>query len=224
MNEGAPIVLIDYMKALMAFRDITNSTNERTLIAAQLSESALGHTASLMDFFQARAVASALVLANMNSLPFDWATRLSVGGTHMSFFILKQLPVLPPEPYIKTSSCGHPWVQLIVPRVLELTYTSEDLEGFANDLGFAGPPFPWIEERRHRLQCELDAIFTHMYGLDRSDLEWILDAPAPSSSFPILKQNELKSFGEYRTQRYVLQAFDSLERGAVPDIPADASA
>ena len=72
----------------------------------------------------------------------------------------------------------------MVPRVLELTYTAYDLQGFAQDLGYDGPPFPWAEERRHQLKCELDAIFAHMYQLDRSDLEWILDAPAPSSSFP----------------------------------------
>lgn len=67
------------------------------------------------------------------------------------------------------------------------------------DLGYDGPPFRWDENRRHRLKCELDAIYTHMYRLDRSDLEHILDAPHPSASFPTLKRNELKQFGEYRT-------------------------
>ena len=136
----------------------------------------------------------------------------------MNFFILKQLPVLPPEAYLETNTCGRPWVQLIVPRVLELTYTSEEMEGFANDLAFHGPPFFWDDERRHCLRCELDAIFAQMYGLTRSDLDWILDARAPSSSFPSLKQNELRAFGEYRTQRYVLQAFDSLEHGQIPNL------
>ena len=136
----------------------------------------------------------------------------------MSFFIVKQLPVLPPEEYLKESAAGLRYVQLIVPRVLELTYTSWDMAGFAGDLGFEGHPFPWNEQRRHRLRSELDAIFAHMYGLSRSDLEWILDAPAPSLSFPSLKQNEVKKFGEYRTQRYVLRAFDQLERGEIPDL------
>ena len=224
VNDAGPLVRTDFAAWLHAFRGITNATNQRTLITETVPESGLGNSAPSIDYAYGRAISSALVLANMNSLPLDWAARFSAGGVNMNFFILKQLPVLPPEPYLETSSCGQPWVQLIVPRVLELTYTSEDMEGFANDLGFAGPPFPWIEERRHRLQCELDAIFAHMYGLDRSDLEWILDAPAPSSSFPSLKKHEVQSFGEYRTQRLVLYAFDSLERGAVPDLPADASA
>ena len=102
--------------------------------------------------------------------------------------------------------------------MLELSYTAYDLQGFAQDLGYDGLPFPWDEERRHQCKCELDAIFAHMYQLDRSDLEWILDAPAPSSSFPGLKRSEMQEFGEYRTQRFVLQAYDQLARGELPDL------
>ena len=67
-------------------------------------------------------------------------------------------------------------------------------------------------------KSELDAIFARMYRLERADLEWILDSRSPGTSFPSLKQHELKRFGEYRTQRYVLDAFDQLERGEVPDL------
>jgi len=35
---------------------------------------------------------------------------------------------------------------------------------------------------------------------------------------PSLKQHEARVFGEYRTQRYVLDAFDRLQRGEVPDL------
>ena len=221
MSDGGPLARTEYAEWLHAFRDITNATNERTLVSGSVPGSALGNSAPAIDYMYGKAVSSALVLANMNSIPLDWAARFSVGGVHMNFFILKQLPVLPPKAYLEESSCGPPWVQLIVPRVLELTYTSDDLTGFANDLGYDGPPFAWDEERRHRLRCELDAVFAHMYGLTRADLEWVLDAPPPSSSFPSLKQNEMREFGEYRTQRYVLQAFASLERGNIPDLPGD---
>ena len=218
MNEGGPIIHIDSAKWLQVFRDITNATNERTLVSANTPISAIGHTASLVDYEYAQAVASALVLADMNSLPFDWATRFSVGGVHMSLFIVKQLPVLPPEAYLEEARCGLRYVELIVPLVLELTYTAHDLEGFARDLGYDGPPFYYDDDRRHCLKCELDAIFAHLYQLDRADLEWILDAPAPSASFPALKRNEMQEFGEYRTQRYVLCAYDQLARGELPDL------
>ena len=119
------------------------------------------------NYEHSQAIASALVLANLNSLPLDWAARLSVGGVNMNFFIVKQLPVLPPETYLEEACQGIRYVELVVPRVLELTYTAYDLQGFAQDLGYDGQLFPWDEARRHRLKCELDAIFAHMYQLDR---------------------------------------------------------
>jgi len=221
VNEGGPLIQLEPEQWLQAFRDITNATNERTLVADTLPRVGAGHTVPIVDYDHARAVAVALVLANMNSLILDWAARLSVGGTHLSFFIVKQLPVLPPEAFLEEGPQGRKWAELVLPRVLELTYTSYELEGFARELGYDGPPFGWDEARRHRLRCELDAIFARMYGLERPDLEWILDAPAPSASFPGLKRAELRDYGEYRTQRYVLAAWDQLARGRLPNL-ADA--
>lgn len=203
---------------LQVFRDITGSSNERTFLTSQIPWAGVGHSAPVIDYDSARLISSALVSANLNSLPLDWAARFSVGGVHLSFFIVKQLPVLPPEAYLEGSVLGLKYVELIVPRVLELTYTAHDLEGFAADLGYRGPPFDWDECQRHRLQSELDAIYSHMYGLDRADLEWIIDTPEPSYSFPGLKRNELEKFGEYRTQRFVLHAFDQMARGELPDL------
>jgi len=53
------------------------------------------------------------------------------------------------------------WILL---RVLELTYTAWDLEAFAQDCGWNGPPFRWDEKRRFLIRCELDAGFFHLYG------------------------------------------------------------
>ena len=218
MSNKGPLIDFELNEWLQVFRGITNATNERTMIAQNVAESGIGNSAPVISYQYAKTIAATLVLANLNSLPLDWATRLSVGGVNMNFFIVKQLPVLPPETYLETSPSGSAWAELIVPRVLELTYTAWDLQPLAQDLGYEGDPFPWDEERRHRLKSELDAIFAHMYQLDRADLEWILDAPEPSASFPGLKRNELQQFGEYRTQRYVLQAYDQLARGQLPDL------
>lgn len=161
---------------------------------------------------------AAILVATLNSLVVDYAARTSVGGTDLSYFIIKQLPIPEPAAFDEKAPSGATYAELIIPRVLELTYTAHDLEPFARDLGYQGPPFPWDEDRRHRLRCELDAVVAHLYGLDRDDLAWILDAPAPSASFPGLKANELKRYGEYRTQRYVLHAYDQLARGEPPDL------
>ncbi len=220
MSNKAPLLNIDPTRWLQAFRNITNSTNERTVITDLLPESGVGNSAPIMEYDTARAITSTLVMANMNSLPFDWTARLSVGGTNMNFYLVKQFPVLPPETYLEELIPGQTCVEAVTPRALELTYTSWEMEPYARDLGYDGPPFIWDDDRRHRLKSELDAIYAHMYRLDRTDLEHILDAPPPSASFPTLKRNELKSFGEYRTQRYVLTAYDRIAGGNPPDLTA----
>ena len=218
MGNKAPIVKFECAEWLQAFRGITNATNERTMVSDNIPSSVVGNSAPVMTYEHAHAIASTLVLANLNSLVLDWAARLSVGGVNMNFYIVQQLPVLPPEAHLKEACQRLRYVELIVPRVLELTYTSHELQPFARNLGYDGPPFSYDEERRHRLKCELDAIFAHMYQLERTDLEWILDAPEPSASFPGLKRNEMRKFGEYRTQRYVLQAYDQMARGEFPNL------
>ena len=67
----------------------------------------------------------------------------------------------------------------------------------------------------HDLRAELDAYYAHLYGLTRDELRYILD-PAdvkgpdyPSETFRVLKNNEMREFGEYRTQRLVLAAWDA---------------
>ena len=70
----------------------------------------------------------------------------------------------------------------LLPRVLELTYTAWDLEAFAQDCGWPGPPFRWDEERRFLLRCELDAAFFHLYL--GSDAEWCQQPAALTQSFP----------------------------------------
>jgi hypothetical protein len=125
---------------------------------------------------------------------------------------MKQIPVLAPEDYSEAD------LDFIVPRVLELTYTASDLEPWARDLGYEGPPFKFDPERRAQLCAELDAYYARLYGLDREALSFILDPQSvkpgyPSETFSVLKRSEEKKFGEYRTRRLVLEAWDRLERG-----------
>ena len=131
---------------------LTPPTSGRWSRTACPRTSGVGNSAPVMTYEHSQAIASALLLANLNSLPLDWAARLSVGGVNMNFFIVKQLPVLPPETHLEEACQGITYVELVVPRVLELTYTAYDLQGFAQDLGYDGPPFPWAEERRHQPQ------------------------------------------------------------------------
>ena len=76
--------------------------------------------------------------------------------------------------------------------------------GFAQDCGYLGPPFRWDPQRRATLRAELDAAFFHLYGLDRSDADYILD------TFPVLRDKEIRQHGDFRTKRLVLERYDAL--------------
>lgn len=200
---------------LLAFKDVTAATNERTVIFSIIPKAGVGHTAPLMFSNETNAKVAAL-LANMNSLALDLAARTKVAGLHLTYGYVKQFPILPPSAY------GEADLAFIVPRVLELSYTSLSMAPFARDLGYDGPPFAWDEDRRAQLRAELDAWYALAYGLDRDELRYVLDpkdvmgADYPSETFRVLQKNEIAKYGEYRTRRLVLAAYDTLV-AAAPD-------
>jgi hypothetical protein len=199
---------------LLGWRDVTSAHVLRTVIAAALPRVAVGNSLPLMFFpNQSDPATLAALIACLSSITCDYVARHKVGGTHLNVFIYQQLAVLPPSAYTATD------LTIIVPRVLELTYTSRSMAPFAHDLGHDGPPFAWNEDRRAYLRAELDAWYARAYGLTRDELRYILD-PAdvkgpdyPSETFRVLKSHEIKRFGEYRTAKLVLQAWDRMERG-----------
>lgn len=196
-------------KWFMGWRDITSAHVYRTVIASVVPRVGLGNNFPIMLFDGS--ISShyyAVLLGNLSALVLDFVARHKVGGTHLNYFIYKQLPVLHPNHYTEAD------LDFIVSRVLELTYTSHDLRPWAEDLGYSGPPFGFDPERRAQLRAELDAYYARLYSLTRDELRYILD-PAdvmgedyPSETFRVLKNNELRQFGEYRTRRLVLEAWD----------------
>lgn len=91
-----------------------------------------------------------------------------------------------------------------MPQVLALSYTAHDLAPFARDLGYvdaAGavlPPFVWNEDERRARTAALDALFFYLYGLSAKDATHILQ------SFPIVREQDTKTFGHFRTQTDIL--------------------
>ena len=194
---------------LMGWRDICRSTDERTVIASVFPRMGVGHTLP-MAFAMAEQDLTRVLVAQLASLPFDYAARQKLAGTHMTYFYLEQLPVLAPQQFSQED------ISFITPRVLELTYTSHAMRPWAEDLGHVGAPFAFAPDRRAQLRAELDAFFARKYNLTRDELRYILDPSDthgesyPSETFRGLKRNEIERYGEYRTQRLVLEAFDRL--------------
>jgi hypothetical protein len=195
---------------IMGWRDIARATDERTVIANAIPAFGSGDK-FLLIFVERESKLCAALLASMNSLVFDFVARQKLGGTSLKLYLMQQLPVLPPSAYTETD------LAFIVPRVLELTYTSHAMAPFARDLGYKGPPFPWDDDRRAHLRAELDAFYARAYGLTRDELRYILDpadvkgAGYPSETFRVLKEKETRQLGEYRTQRLVLEAWDRMQ-------------
>ena len=209
-------------KWLFAFRDIARGVDMRTFIIAPIPDAkGVGNTATLL-YAERGCMPGASLYGMMSSLIFDYTTRQKIGGTHVSISFVKQFPVLTPDQIPSTMQ----WQ--IVKRVAELCYFNHDMDGWASELWEEmseeqrselpqlGAHQPWVynPERRAILQAELDAIFAHLYGLDTEDLRYILDPEdicgkgCINETFRVLKDNEIRQYGEYRTKRLVLEAWN----------------
>ena len=209
-------------KWLLGYRGLTNATNERTFISSLIPNAVgVGHSATLL-YAERGTMPTAALCAMMSSLVFDYIARQKVGGTNMSTYFVKQFPVLAPDQIPPT----YQWE--IVKRMAELCYFNHDMDGWAEELWEEmddsqraelpqiGNHEPWNynPDRRALLQAELDAIFAHLYGLTTDDLRYILDPEdvcgkdCINETFRVLKDNEMRQYGEYRTKRLVLEAWN----------------
>jgi hypothetical protein len=193
----------------LGFRDVARATDARTFVATIIPFSAVGNSLPLI-VSSSNPSQMVLLLANLQSFVLDYCARQKVGGIHMNFFLVEQFPVLPPTAYPPELA------RRISAMVLELVYTSNDLGSLAIDLGHAESegrpkePFAWDEERRLKLRCELDAIYFRLYGLSRSDVDYVLE------TFPIVKRKDIEHHGRYQTKELILQEFDKYEGKVAP--------
>ncbi len=212
---------------VVGFRDIARATDARTVIAAMLPGTASGNKLPMLfpdrsDIASNYASFAPLLLANLCSFVFDFVARQKVPSTSLNWFIFEQLPVITPARFqdplpaafaqaMRTAQLMnghhlHPSVaDFVIPQVLALTYTAHDMAPFARDLGYVDakgdvlPPFVWNDEERRARLAALDALFFYLYGLSEIDAAYIMD------TFPIVREQDLKAFGRYRTKEDVLQ-------------------
>lgn len=193
---------------LLGIRSIARSNDERSVIASVLPSLAVGHSITLLFPERAKGTHSGALLACLSSFAFDAIARMKLGGTNLTPFVIKQLPVLAPGTFDENA----PWsknpsdslANWISKRVLELTYTSPELSEWAKELGYEGRPFPYDDDRRALLRAELDACFFHLYGFSPNQVDETME------SFPIVKQHDEAQFGEYRTKKLILQSMSIL--------------
>jgi hypothetical protein len=172
---------------ILAWRRITKSQNERTFIVQRLSGLAYGDSIFIM--VPTKAPDDGFVLQSaLSSFVLDYVARQKLGGTNTNFFLVGQWPIASPE-FFRGFLPWDPNVAILdwlTPRVRRL-----------NSPG-------WSDVDRDGLRAELDAAFFHLYGITRDDADYILD------TFPIVKRKDEAAYGEYRTKRLILEAYDRL--------------
>ena len=192
----------------LVYRRITAPTNARTTLSTILPWCGVSYTIPMLRHSgdELSAVDGACLQSTLASFCFDYISRQKLQGTSMSLTSLEQLPVIAPDDYDRPFG-DTTARELVRDHVLRLTYTAHDMAPFARDLGYDGQPFTWDEEGRRHLRGRLDALYFHLYGLDKDDAEYVL------GTFPIVRRDDEKQFGSYRTRDLVLAYMDALAAG-----------
>lgn len=195
-------------KYFLAYRDAISATADaRSLAACYLGRVPSVHTLLLVRL--PVGLDTVPFAAGLNSFPLDYVLRQKATGAHAARFIMRQLPFLGRDEVSRTPPwAGETLLNWLLPRVLELSYTDWELEPFARDLGYAGPPFRWHAARRFVLRCEIDAAFFHLYSLTKDEVAYVME------SFPVVRRSDEKAHGEYRTKRVILEIYDALTKAA----------
>jgi hypothetical protein len=180
-------------KWIIVVRDITAATNERTFVSTICPPFAIANSLSCIVGIDEKS--ACFLLSNFNSFVFDYAVRQKMNGSHINFWILKQLPI------IDTGSLSEKLQNFIISNVKNLCRTSNSMETFIT-LPNDNLPTIWNDKERFQLQCELDAIYAHLYGLEKEEMDYILD------TFPIVKRKDIAKYGSYRSKETILQLYD----------------
>ncbi len=162
----------------IGWRDVSRSTDERTFITTALPRLGYGHKV-LIGLPSCGSRQS--LQAAWSSFVFDYVARQKLGGTSMAYFTTIQLPV--PAPTARLDHIDHEWVGARVDR----------LNAWVADA-----------DERARLRAELDAYVFHLYGVNRDDVEYVME------TFPIVRRKDEANHGKFRTKELILAAYDKL--------------
>ena len=149
----------ELLRARVAFRDVTNRTNSRTILACLIPPGVhLTNTAPYLAFVKGTEREQATCLGVMNSLPFDWQARRFV-ELHVSFFILEGLRL----PALSVADCN-----AIADAAARLSAVDDRFADFAKATGVECGPLDPAD--RQRLRVEIDARVARAWNLTARDL------------------------------------------------------
>ena len=202
--------------AAIGFHDVARANDTRTMVPCFVPYAAYSNTLPLVindaDVEWRR---FSCLAANFNAYVFDFVVRQKQGGAHLNFFIVEQLPTLPPDayadkcPWAKRETLEH-WIS---ERVLKLSCTADDMIPLAKACDFKGSRGDgvhiWKEEERAKLRAELDAAYFHLYGIARDDVEYILSTFTNTGVLPE-EERQGTLFRRGSVGEHVLEEYDKL--------------
>ena len=149
-------------RARVAFRDIANRLNNRTVIACLIPpRHFLTNKAPYLAFVDDDPLAEAACLGILNSLAFDWQARRIV-ERNLNFFMLEGLCV---------PALDDPTFDEVVKASARLSCPDERFTEFAAATGVDVGPLD--DEERTRLRVEIDARVARAWGLSTDEFEVI---------------------------------------------------
>ncbi|HLB73406.1 MAG TPA: DNA methyltransferase [Sedimentisphaerales bacterium] len=163
--------------ALLAFKNVTSPTNQRTMISSFIPAVGVINSAPIIRFEETISLTfQSCLLANLNSFILDYVSRQKIGNVNLNFFLIEQFPMFPPDFYRQKClwNKNQTLEKWISDRVLKLTCTSNDMIPLAKAAGLKPPVHNWDPAERLDLMAELDAAFFLLYGIQRNDVEYIL--------------------------------------------------
>jgi hypothetical protein len=221
INKRDVLSRVGEKKCLLAFRNRTNASDSRAVISALIPfYGAVNTIPIILSEYD-----ESLINSMLSAFILDYCARQKIGGMNLNYFLLKQLPIIHPdtlfsECLFQTNVKYSDW---LTTRLIELNYTSWDMEGYANKLEYNSPPFVWDEERRFKIRAELDAAYFYLYlgtqeewkktgskellkyfSTPRHAVDYIME------TFPIVKRKDEAKYGSYRTKELILEIYDKM--------------
>lgn len=197
--------------ALLAFKNVTSPTNQRTMIASFIPSVGVVNSAPLIRFEEKIPVsAQCCLLANLNAFILDCVARQKIGNVNLNFFLIEQFPMFHPDFYKQKCSWdkNQSLEKWISDRVLKLTCTSNDMIPLAESAGLKPKVHKWNPSERLDLMAELDAAYFLLYGIERNDVEYIL------STFQGLQKESTGLLSASTTTSKILDHYDRLHSSA----------
>jgi hypothetical protein len=153
--------------ARVAFRDVTNAVDYRTVIASLIPKNTfLVNSAPYLMKIRGTTQDEAFILAVLSSIPLDWYARRFV-VLHVNFHIFNGLPI----PNLHKSSVIY---QRIISLVAALTQATNENNEWVESLN---TEFEMLKSdaSKEMAQYEIDALIAIAYGLDNSDITHIFN-------------------------------------------------